>query len=64
MKWFIDVYWNCPVPKHEPLPFFLLLLFQAVCHKESEKTIHCQIFIVHPKVTDVPLLVFAVAEEI
>lgn len=62
MKWFIDVYRNCPVPKHEPLPLFFFL--QSVCHKESEKTIHCQIFIVSPKVTDVPLLVFAVAEEI
>lgn len=58
MEWCIDIYRNCPVP----LPFFSL--FQAVCRRESEKTIHCQIFFVSPKVTDVPLLVFAVAEEI
>lgn len=60
LKCFINVYRNCPAQKHEPPPFIV----QAVCRRESKKTIHCQIFIVNPKVTDVPLLVFAVAEEI
>lgn len=40
--------------------FFFFFLFQA----GSEKTINCQIFIVNPNVTDVPLLVFAVAVKI
>lgn len=39
---------------------FFFFLFQA----GSEKTINCQIFIVNPNVTDVPLLVFAVAVKI
>lgn len=60
MEWCIDIYRNCPVP----LLFFSLSLFEAVCRRESEKTIHCQIFFVSPRVTDVPLLVFAAAEEI
>lgn len=52
MKWFINI-----LPNTKTAP-------GRLPQARKLKTIYCQMVIVSPKVTDVPLLVFAVAKEI